>query len=67
MKNIDKIKSFDIDDMAKFLDKYFSCDFCEEMLYKHKCDTPCIDYCDKRINIIKNWLQKEGRYIWDTL
>ena len=58
MNNYNKIKNMNFDELAKWLDKYMSCDFCDR--YVNTKAFSCMDFCEKRENYIKKWLLKEG-------
>lgn len=58
MNNFEKIKTMTLDEMAEWLEKYVSCDFCDAKLNKRT--TWCEDFCDDREQHIKQWLESEG-------
>lgn len=58
MRNIDKIKQMNIDEMAKWIKEYISCDFCNAILNRR--NTCCEDFCDTREQKIKHWLKNEA-------
>lgn len=51
-----------IEEMAEFIDDWFSCSFCEFILNCRDSFYPsCIDYCvEERPKKIKQWLQAES-------
>ena len=46
MDNFEKIKSLTFGEMAEWLEKYVSCDFCDAKLNKRT--TWCEDFCENR-------------------
>lgn len=58
MNNYQRIKTMTLDEMAEWLEKYVSCDFCDAKLNKRT--TWCEDFCENREQHIKQWLESEG-------
>lgn len=60
--NYERIKNMNIEEMAEFIDDWFSCSFCEFILNCRDSFYPsCIDYCvEERPKKIKQWLQAES-------